>query len=277
MKKSHLKKLARRKAARTGFKTTAPQLYQAVKAVALKQAYKAQETKYVADRAIIQQNIFSTLTSAITLNPPAVSGGLWCALPPLSAGFNGAQIIGDTCQMVSGALKVHISFKEEAISTKDIIVKMFCLYPKSVSRILPDSQSAPPGALLRTGDNNPATQATDWNVAAINPIHLGQMRINNLQFIGFVKTFNMMKNYGRSNDAAGQSDPNVPYHMSREFTWTFGKHKKLKYDIGVNSTNTYPSNFLPLCGLVAYYADGSEGASENVKFTATREIYYKDA
>ena len=277
MNKSRTNKLGRRSRARRGLKVAAPKLYEAVKAVALKQAYKAQETKYVANRTILQQNIFSTLASTISQNPLAVSGGLWCALPPLSSGYNGAQILGDICQMVSGNIKINISFKEEAVSTKDIIVKLFCLYPKSVSRITPDSQSTPAGMLLRTGDNNPALQATDWDVATYNTIHLDQMRINNLQYTGFAKTFTLMKNYGRSNDAAGQSDPNIPRHMTHDFIWNYGKHKKLKYDIGANSTNTFPSNFLPLCGLVAFYADGSSGASENVKFTATREIYYKDA
>ena len=276
MKKSHLKKLRSRSTMRRGLKARSVPLYSAVKAIALKQAYKAQETKFVANRTILQQNVFSTLTSAITLDPPAVSGGLWCALPPLNTGFNGSQILGDECQMVSGLIKMNIHFKQEALSTKDIIVKIFCLYPRTVNRILPEAQSAPPGGLLRTGDNNPALQGTNWDVAVYNSIHLDQMRINNLAFKGFTKTFRLSKNYGRTNDADGNAQPNIGMN-TRSFTWVHGKHKKLRYDVNANSTNTYPTNYLPVCGIVAFYADGSQGASENVSFTATREIYYKDA
>ena len=141
--------------------------------------------------------------------------------------------------------------------------------------------------LLRIGSD----ATTDWTPsgAGFLPEQLNMLPVNNLAWkIHHVKTFHLMKNPGRQTGgglATGASAPNITGGCRREFSWSWKHDGVLKYNetssgSGTAGATDFPTNFAPVYGIVAYYADGQPMTPEEltgvVNVNIRTHMWYKD-
>ena len=200
------KKRANAKSARKGLKSVAPQLALAVKAIAKREAFKAQETKYVTGvnrppggtrGDFVNGQVSSVLNSKVLVGNLQY---LQPAIPTLINGFNSATQVGSTIQHARGKVDFCFSLAdaaEDATSeSANIIIKLFCLESRAVRSMYSMITYMPTQDLLRIGSD----ATTDWTPsgAGFLPEQLNMLPVNNLAWkIHHVKTFHLMKNPGR--------------------------------------------------------------------------------
>ncbi len=280
-------KKANKKARAKRALTKKPALYKAVKAVAKAEASKLIETKYLTYipkiSGIYNPNISNTLTSQYVGTSSASNNLTYLqdVLPFIPRGDQSNEIIGSRINLISGKTDFLISFKDDDVKTRNLIVKLFCLESRKV-RCYSEMNLLPPQSLLRLGNDTTA----DWTPSAIayNPIN-DMFAVNKASFkIHHVKTFHMSKNAGGMNDDASTPPPtpNVGRQFHK-FTWHWGREMVLKYDDNplTSGFSEYPTNFAPVFGIVAYHTDGkavgSDGGPMPVVLTTVNHMYYKDA
>lgn len=294
--KRFAKKRAAETNARKGLKRVAPGLAKAVKAIAKNEAFKAQETKYVTgvkkgSDAITGDFVNGQISDV--LNSKVLIGNLQYlqpAIPSLNNGFNSATQVGSTIKHVRGKVDFCISLADDASDalseSANVIVKIFCLESRTTKSIYSMITYMPTQDLLRLGNDS----VTDWTPPAYVPEQLNMMPINPLAWkVHHVKTFHLVKNPGRQTGgslATGASAPNVTGGARRTFSWNWAHDGTLKYNetnagAGTTGVTDFPTNFAPVYGLVAYYADGQPMTPEEldglINVNIRTHMWYKDA
>ena len=291
------KKRVARKGARTNLKRVSPGLAKAVKAIAKKEAFKAQETKYVTgvkqgSSAIKGDFVNGQIQD--TLNSKVLIGNLQYlqpAIPSLINGFNSATQVGSTIQHARGKVDFVIALADDASDalseSANIIVKIFCLESRTTKSMYSMSTYMPTQDLLRLGNDS----TTDWTPVAAGyvPEQLNMMPINPLAWkIHHVKTYHLVKNPGRQTGgqaSLGAMAPNTGQSRA-VFSWNWKHDGTLKYNetnagAGTSGVTDFPTNFAPVYGVVAYYADGQPMNPEEltglVNVNVRTHMWYKDA
>jgi len=277
------KKMFKRRKTRKALKKTAPRLYKAVKAIAKTQAYKAQETKYVAQpystgSGLYASDITNQLISQVKIGD---NNYLQPALPDLIGGYTSERIIGSKCHLVSGHTNFLFTLPYNSTPTRNITVVLFCLESRRI-RSTDLCTNLPANDLLRKGTN----LTCDWSPSSspYTPL-LAMLPANKLAYkVHHIKHFKLAKNAGTMNGDSSTPPPapnNSRYASQHKFTWNWGRHMELKYDELPSDSNKFPTNFAPLWGVVAYYEDGTSlgdvGSPLPVSITATNHMYFKDA
>lgn len=294
------KKRAARKGARKNLKRVSPNLAKAVKSIAKREAYKAQETKYVTGQKpstpgavfgdFINADVFSQLTSKVQIG---ALNYLQPAIPALqqSAQQSSNSMVGSVIQHARGKVDFTISLADaasDALSLSgNVIVKIFCLESRTTKSMYSMQTYMPTNDLLRTGRDS----TIDWSPAtgAYVPEQLNNCPVNHLAWkIHHVKTFHLMKNPGRQTGgslALGASTPNITGGNRRTFSWNWKHDGVLKYNenpgAGIAGQTDFPTNFAPVYGIVAYYADGQQMTGEVLtgllNVNVRTHMWYKDA
>lgn len=279
------------KKATRALKRSSPQLYKAVKQIARKQALAIQETKYVS--TFTPYPVTSITNVWNQLNTKVINGTynyLQTAMPPLTSGTTGANVIGQKTILVNGYTRFHFAFTAGAAPyNQDIIIKLFLLNSRQAKSNTLAIAGLPGADLLRA--NGSAFVDFDpysGGPPGIDPLHLAQMPLNTLAWTGKCHTFRLCKNTGMTSFNA--TTPTLPgdvpnlnsSHNYHDFVWNWTDGKKnqvLNYD-GNFSVPGYPSNYCPLYGVVAYYPDGNPVASTAVQLpvnmTISNHMWYKD-
>jgi len=290
------KRRSARKGARKALKRVSPGLAKAVKAIAKNEAFKAQETKYttgVKKGSVGIAGDFVNEQISDVLNSKVLIGNLQYlqpAMPSLPNGFNSATQVGSTIQHARGKVDFCVSLADDGTDatseSANIIVKIFCLESRTTRSMYSLANYMPTQDLLRLGNDS----TTDWTPPAYIPEQLNMMPINLLAWkVHHVKTFLLVKNPGRQTGgslATGASAPNVTGGARRTFSWNWKHDGTLKYnEVGAGSGATgstdFPTNFAPVYGIVAYYADGQAMNPEElegiVNVNVRTHMWYKDA
>lgn len=277
------KKTQKRTARRTAVKAGGKKLYKAVKAIAKNEAEKMIETKYITETSSWASNynmpIKNSLSSTFLLSPPDLNS-LQRVIPSVKRGTESDAIIGSRIQMVSGKTDFILNVASNFTKTCNIIVKLFCLESRKC-RDYNEMINIPSNTLLRTGND----QTRDWtpSTAVYNPLQ-DFLPVNKASFkVHHIKHFHFEKNSGLMNNDPAQSSANSPNKSIYKFTWNWGRDMKLKYDDNpLNAGGAeFPTNYAPIWGIVAYYADGSPAGNDDsdtvIYCSAINHMYYKDA
>jgi len=235
------------------------------------------ETKY-ATLVRVDQQIANTLRTKFTGATISLNS-LQSAMPPVGLGSQSNDQSGTRIKAVSLRTIVSINLTKDNLSTQDMFVRVFFLTSRNV-KSYSVATSLAGGNLLRTGS---ATEE-DWipgGTTVTDPRALAHLNINRNAWQGSFKTFRLSKNQGPLNN--GGTAGTVAVLGSGNASHTFAhdwkiQNKVLKYDESDNSS--YPENFMPFIGFIAWYPDGtSVGQPDNtmpVNFTYTSHLYYKD-
>lgn len=276
-----VKRAAKRTGARKNLKSVAPKLYKAVKAVARNEAYKAQETKFVRQFVTSRSAVYNSLT---TIDDPTKGYYLTHAVPPLIQGGVSAQLVGSKATLISGYTKFLFNFAATDGNSRDVNIKLFCLYSKAAKSVRVASDLCG-GDLLRIGSTS---GNVDWNPTVFGDAALmNQLPLNDNAWTGHTHTIRLTKNPGVMNlDSSAGNVPNIHANSNyQEYIWHWhkGGEKVLRYDepILTGGVNQYPTNFCPLFGYVAWYPDGTASgtapATMPVQVTVQNFMWYKDA
>jgi len=256
----------KKRSAPKNMKRAAPALYKAVKQIARQQAFKAQETKYVADYGTPKPVPQTDVTPA----------GFHVVGPPgLGQGLQEHQRIGDKVKPVK--CRVHYTFYFDTISTQnnaDVEVNLWIVSCKGAGSTAAIA-ALPAGQFLKTGTGinaDPNSTSVPFMLTAVNNFIL-----NNDQYtLCKHYRFRMRKGIGNSTgvNTAGEVAPTgVPANEDLKritYSWT---PPGLQYQDGA-ITNPTDHN---LVGLVwAVNADGS-GYTTNLQYSVRNEMWYKDA
>lgn len=283
------KKRSANKGVRKSLKVASPGLARAVKAIAKKEASKLIETKYVTGVVnnklgdFVNADVASGFISKVLIGN---LGNLQPAIPRLTAGTGSDSVIGSSIHQARGKVDFAFSLQEgtTGATSKNIIIKLFCLESRSTRSIYNLQTYMPTNDLLRVG----LDETTDWQPAnpGFTPTQLNMMPVNALAWkVHHVKTFHLMKNAGLQQGDAGGNGPNLACGALRTFSWSWKHDGSLKYNenggAGVAGTTDYPTNYAPVYGIAAYYADGqpmtTEALTGQVNVNVRTHMWYKDA
>ena len=256
----------KKKTAAKKIKRAAPALYKAVKQIAKQQAYKAQETKYVADygapKPVPQTNI--TPAGFHVVGPPG-----------LGQGIQEHQRIGDKVRPVK--CRVHYTFYFDSVSTQnnaDVEVNLWIVSCKGAGSTAAIA-ALPAGQFLKTGSGinaDPNSTSVPFMLTAVNNFILNNDQYTPLKHY----QFRMRKGIGNSTgvNTAGEVAPTgVPASEDMKriaYSWT---PPGLLYQDGAISNPTDHN----IVGLVwAVNADGS-GFTTNLQYSVRNEMWFKDA
>jgi len=241
------------------------------------------ETKYITEvrswNSLYNVPIKNSLSSTFSVSPADLNS-LQRVVPALKRGTESDGIIGSRVQMVSGKTDFIINVASNFTKTCNIIVKLFCLESRKV-RDYNEMSTLPPDQLLRTGNDT----TRDWtpSTAVYNPLQ-DFLPVNKASFkVHHIKHFHFEKNSGLMNNDPAISSANSPKQSIFKYTWNWGRDMKLKYDDeALNVGNAmFPTNYAPIWGIVAYYADGSPAGGDDedtvIYCSAINHMYYKDA
>jgi len=289
------KKRSAARRARKGLKRSAPGLAKAVKAIARKEAFKAQETKYVsgvdvarsAPGDFVNANPQSQLISKVVIGDLST---LQPAIPALVSGTASNLGIGSQVQHARGRVDFYIALQDEASDalsfSQNIIVKIFCLESRSSRNMYNLINYMPKNDLLRVGID----RTVDWIPGGVYyPTQLEMMPVNQLAWkVHHVKTFHLQKNPGRQTGGAastGAISPNRGRNVA-QFSWNWKHDGALKYnEVGasgsmISGSTDFPTNFAPVYGIVCYYADGQQMNPEELdnvlNVNVRTHMWYKD-
>lgn len=233
------------------------------------------ESKYVFS-GVADGPLYNTLRTKIA--PTLGLNFIKPCLPPLAInGTQSDQLIGTKMKVQS--LKTIFNFNLASSNTvsQDILVRVFFLYSKNVKNYSASINGMVGSNLLRTG----SASEEDWIPSSgIDPRILNHLPLNKNAWVGTSKTFRLTKNGGTLN---GQTTGAVPViagqGASIQFTHDWKCKKTLTYD--ETDTSSFPENFLPLVGMVAWYPDGTTvGAVDTVMpvyCQFSHHMWYKDA
>lgn len=243
------------------------------------------ETKYVVENLGDGYNslqIVNQLTSQCPFTVPPAMQFLQPAIPSVTIGSNSADVLGSKINNVRGAVHFEMELVPGAGTdpTRNVVVVLYCLESKSAHSQA--SAKALPGLdLLRLGQSI----STDWTAvpASYNALQYKNMPLG-VAWRGFKKMFHFVKNQGTvQGDTGATGAPNtLPGGNRHSFTWRW-KKDTVRYDESAGAVGSYPINYLPMFGAVAYYSDGTNTAPSGtevgmgVNLSWRTEMYYKDA
>jgi len=181
-------------------------------------------------------------------------------------------------KVVSLKTKFHFNLDTSNTNSNDVMVKVFFLQSRNVKNLTVANTGLPGGNLLRTG----TADEDDWVPASgADSRYTNHLPLNRLAWVGRTKTFRLTKNSGQMNLGSSSAVPLLSNgNASYDFTydWKIGG-KTLRYDEGDGSS--YPENYLPLVGMVAWYPDGTPVGNQDsvmpVYVTLSNHLYFKDA
>lgn len=215
-----------------------------------------ERVQYVANAQLTLQAVTNQIISKTNIGTPT-SDYLNVAIPLTTTGLGISNRVGTKIQMIKGSTDFFFSFKKATSSSQSITVFLFLLNSKECKSAYNNlSDNLIRNNLLMKGDNT----TCDWLPSANSTLQLAEMKLNTNAFKGRVHKFILQKNSGAINNDSSTPPPapNATHYASQHhFTWHWGHKKNLKYEPLSVDTGIYPTNFLPLWGCVAYYADGT--------------------
>lgn len=238
------------------------------------------ETKYVIS-SLINLSVTNTCRSKMTPAGVVTFNYLRQCIPSLqqaSAMASSNDLIGAKAKIVSLRTIFHFNLDTSNAAANDVMVKVFLIQSRNVKNLTVANAGLPAGNLLRTGN----ADEDDWVPASgFDARYTNMLPLNKLAWTGKTRTFRLTKNSGIMNSGTSTTVPllangNASYDFTHD--WKAGG-KVIRYDEGDGSS--YPENYLPLVGMVAWYPDGTQVGSQDsimpVNVTVSNHLYYKDA
>lgn len=234
------------------------------------------ETKF-AFVGVADNPLYNTLRTA--LQPAQGLNYIKPCLPLLT--INGTQsdeLIGTKMKIVSLKSIFNFNLASSNAVSQDVMVKIFFLISKNAKNNTVAAAGFTGKNLLRTGQ----ASEEDWIPGSgLDPRIFNQLPVNrNAWVLKGSRTFRLSKNGGTLNGQTTGAVPVLSSANSYQFTydWKAGG-KTCTYDESDGSS--FPENYLPLVGMVAWYPDGTTvGNPDTVMPVYTQfshHLYYKDA
>lgn len=234
------------------------------------------ETKY-AFAGVADQPLYNTLRTA--LQPAQGLNFIKPCLPLLS--INGTQsdeLIGTRMKISSHKTVFNFNLASSNATSQDVMVKVFFLISKNAKNNTVAAAGFTGKNLLRTGQ----ASEEDWIPGSgLDPRIFNQLPVNrNAWVLKGSRTFRLAKNGGTLNGQTTGAVPVLSCANSYQFTWDWkAGGKTCTYD--ESDQSSFPENYLPLVGMVAWYPDGTTvGAADQVMpvyCQFSHHLYYKDA
>lgn len=234
------------------------------------------ETKF-AFAGVADQPLYNTIRTS--LQPAQGLNFIKPCLPLLS--INGTQfdeLIGTRMKISSHKTIFNFNLASSNATSQDVMVKVFFLLSKNAKNNTVAAAGFTGKNLLRTGQ----ASEEDWIPGSgLDPRIFNQLPVNrNAWILKGSRTFRLCKNGGTLNGQATGAVPVLTGVSSYQFTYDWKAGGKVcTYD--ESDQSSFPENYLPLVGMVAWYPDGTTvGAADQVMpvyCQFSHHLYYKDA